>query len=388
MEAWKVFLSHLSDRGLLSVSRWYFRDRPAEVYRLMALASATLTSMGVQNPQAHVLIVRNTNSGEAGEQPDGVGTMLVSRTPLSTETVEAIEQAASRLKFEVVLSPTHAADETFARLASGRDLEAFTSTYPINISAPTDDSPFFFNMLRLRDIAKINQLRYGKSTHNMEAVFVLGVLLLTVLLLTVLCIIVPLWLTTDRATLTGSTPLLLFFAAIGLGFMLIEISQMQRLIVMLGHPTYGLTVVLFTLLLLGGLGSWSTQGVSVDGAGRALVTRLSVLIVMLAVFGLATPWLVTTVAASSRAAQVGVAVLMLAPAGFLMGMAFPLGMKLASGRAAGLTPWLWGINGATSVCASVLAVAVALGASISTAFWVGTGAYAVALAAILAGRER
>ena len=276
------------------MSRWYFRDRPGEVYRLMALASATLTCMGVQNPQAHVLIVRNTNSGEAGEQPDGVGTLLVSRTPLSTETVDAIEQAASRLKFEVVLSPKHAADETFARLASGRDLEAFTSAYPINISPPTDDSPFFFNMLRLRDIAKIDQLRYGKSTHNMEAVFVLGVLLLTVLLLTVLCIVVPLWLTTDRATLTGSTPLLLFFAAIGLGFMLVEISQMQRLIVMLGHPTYGLTVVLFTLLLLGGLGSWSTQGVSVEGAGRALVTRLSVLIVMLVVFGLATPWLVTT----------------------------------------------------------------------------------------------
>jgi hypothetical protein len=388
VEAWKVFLSHLTDRGLLSVSRWYFRDRPAEVYRLTALASATLTSMGVQNPQEHILIVRNTNAGEPGEQPDGVGTMLVSRTPLKAEAIAAIQEAASRMKFEVVLSPTYAADDTFTRLASGRDLEAFTRNYPINISAPTDDSPFFFNMLRLRDIAKIDLLRYGKSTHNMEAVFVLGVLLLTVLLLTGLCIIVPLWLTTDRGTLAGSTPLLVFFAAIGLGFMLVEISQMQRLIVMLGHPTYGLTVVLFTLLLLGGLGSWSTQRVAVEDARPVLVRRLVALLVLLIAFGLATPWLLSSVAAAHRAAQVGVAILMLAPAGFLMGMAFPLGMKLASGRAPGLAPWLWGINGATSVCASVLAVAVALGASISTAFWVGTGCYAVALAAMVGGRRR
>jgi hypothetical protein len=384
VDGWRVFLGHLSDRGLLSVSRWYFRERPAEVYRLTSLAAATLKSMGVARPQQHMLIVRNANHGWEGEQPDGVGTMLVSRTPLSAEVVARIREAADRLRFEVVLAPDVAADETFTRLASGEDLDAFTRSYPINISAPTDDSPFFFNMLRLGDVLDLGLLRHGKSTHNMEAVLVLCVLLFTVILLTILCIVVPLWLTTDRGTLRGAGPLLAFFAAIGLGFMLVEISQMQRLIVMLGHPTYGLTVVLFSLLLSGGVGSWSTHHVEAAGAGRAGLVRLVALLVLLIAFGLATPWLIRLVESAPTAWQIVVAVAMLAPAGFLMGTAFPLGMKLAARHAPGLAPWLWGINGATSVCASVLAVAIALGASISAAFWTGAACYLAAAVALVA----
>jgi hypothetical protein len=78
---------------------------------------------------------------------------------------------------------------------------------------------------------------------------------------------------------------------------------------------------------------------------------------------------------------VGVGILF--PLGFLMGMAFPLGMKSASGKASNLTPWLWGINGATSVCASVLAVVISLYAGISAAFWTGVACYAVAVIAFL-----
>ena len=78
------------------------------------------------------------------------------------------------------------------------------------------------------------------------------------------------------------------------------------------------------------------------------------------------------------------AICLLFPLGLLMGMAFPLGMRLAAGRATALTPWLWGVNGATSVSAAVLAVAIALTWSISTAFWAGVLAYVVALAAFRA----
>jgi len=69
----------------------------------------------------------------------------------------------------------------------------------------------------------------------------------------------------------------------------------------------------------------------------------------------------------------------LAPPGLLMGTAFPIGMKLASSRDEALTPWLWGVNGALSVVASVLAVAIALSWSISAAFWTGFAAYVAAL---------
>ena len=79
--------------------------------------------------------------------------------------------------------------------------------------------------------------------------------------------------------------------------------------------------------------------------------------------------------------RIAVSALVLAVPGVLMGMAFPLGMRLARTTAAALTPWLWGVNGATSVCASVLAVAIALSTTISMAFWAGWLCYAAALGA-------
>ncbi len=381
VEAWDLFLEHLSDNGLLSVSRWYFQSRPGEVYRLTALASAALKRRGVDNPQSHMIIIRSLRGSDHSEGPDGIGTLLLSPSPLSDADVARLTEQAKRLQFEVVVSPTFAADDTFARLASGRDLEAFTSSYPINIAAPTDNSPFFFNMLRLRDLIRPSMTMLGKSTHNMEAVFVLGTLLITVIVLTLLCIFLPLQLTTDAGALRGAGPLLAFFASIGFGFMLIETSQMQRLIVVLGHPTYGLTVVLFALLLSGGLGSWLTNRVPAERAAEAGKGRLMVLLVLLVIFGWLTPAVADRLQRADTLIRVSASALMLGIPGLFMGMAFPLGMKLASRRFRHLTPWFWGTNGATSVCASVLAVAIALSWSISAAFWAGCLAYAIGLAA-------
>jgi hypothetical protein len=75
-------------------------------------------------------------------------------------------------------------------------------------------------------------------------------------------------------------------------------------------------------------------------------------------------------------------VVTLLPIGFFMGMAFPIGMRRALKDSPAVAPWLWGVNGAASVCASVLVVVIALGAGISAAFWVGTLCYALALLAV------
>ena len=387
VEAWDIFLSHLTSGGVLSVSRWSFSDRPGEVYRMTALATAALQRRGVADPRAHMAIVRSIRGDGGDDAPDGIGTLLVSPTPFSAADLATLRTQADRLGFQVALDSSTAADETLARLASGRDLDAFVASYPINIAPPTDDSPFFFNMLRLRDVFRLDLLKHGKSTHNMEAVFVLGTLLFTVVLLTGLCIIVPLYATADRRVLSGAAPLVTFFAAIGLGFMLVETSQMQRLIVVLGHPTYGLTVVLFSLLLSSGIGSALTSRIAPEGLGSAGLVRLGGLLGLLVVFGILTPLVGHRLESAATPVRIAVSAGLLAVPGLFMGMAFPLGLGLARGRTA-LTPWLWGVNGATSVCASVLAVAISLSTTISTAFWVGTLFYAIALGAFAAEVKR
>lgn len=220
----------------------------------------------------------------------------------------------------------------------------------------------------------------------MHAEVVLVSLLFVVILLSLLAIIVPLILTTRKGVLRGATPHFIFFAAIGLGFMLIEISQLQRLIIFLGHPTYGLSVVLFSLLLSSGLGSFLTQRID-PGPGNSAVVSLFLLLLALAIFGIVTPHAIHSFETCTTVKRILAAAGTLFPLGLTMGMAFPLGLKLASRQSDALTPWLWGINGATSVCASVLAVTMALNTGISKVFWTGFGCYAIALGAFVwAGR--
>jgi hypothetical protein len=164
--------------------------------------------------------------------------------------------------------------------------------------------------------------------------------------------------------------------------MLVEISQMQRLIVFLGHPAYGLSTVLFALLLSSGLGSYLTQGIKNPGSVRPAIALLILLGVLIA-FGSLTPLVVNQFQGSATTARILIAVGLLFPLGLFMGMPFPLGMKLASTKSASVTPWLWGINGATSVCASVIAVVIALNSGISASFWTGFACYCAALVAFV-----
>jgi FtsH-binding integral membrane protein len=164
----------------------------------------------------------------------------------------------------------------FAGLADPAAIQQTLDKLPLDLSAPTDDRPFFFHTLRWGDLLRSELYDQGVTRFNMQAVFILAASLLVTVGLTVLCIVLPLLLTANRRALRGATPLFVFFGAIGVGFMLIEISQMQRLNVFLGHPTYGLAVALFSLLLSSGLGRLRRSSGSRErlGVGARLVLLL------------------------------------------------------------------------------------------------------------------
>lgn len=379
-EAWRTFLTKLTDRGVLTVSRWYFPTRPAEVYRLMTLASSALHDVGVKEVKDHIIVMAAFQRGNGGRASHGIGTILVSKAPFTSEDVAMAEKFAEEKQFKMVYSPKTVSDEVFTKLVSPADADGFVKSYELNIAAPTDDCPYFFHMLRFKDMFNVGLWEQGVMSANATAIGVLGCLLITVLFLTSCCTLVPLWLTADKTVLKGSGPFLLYFASIGFAFMFIEISQMQRLIVFLGHPVYGLSVVLFTLLLASGTGSMF----SVSTAGLTPKRIFIALLVLLILFGFLTTPMTSTFAGASTPVRIIISALLLFPIGFFMGMAFPLGMSLAVSKAERLAPWLWGINGATSVCASVIAVVLAMSLGIAATFWFGAAAYAMAFAAYLA----
>ena len=374
LEAWHLFLDRLTANGILTASRWYFTDRPGEVYRMTALAAAALMARGTTQPRQHIIVVKNP-----AQAANAVGTILVSNAPFSADDLDTLDGVARRLGFDVVLSPRVAADETLATLTSGAPLDTFLGSFPINIAPPTDDAPFFFQMLRLDAVLDPSRWELGRNSFNMRAVVILWLLLGVVLALTVGTVLVPLRRPSGHSLPSRAAPFLIFFAAIGFGFMLIEGALLQRLTIFLGHPTYSLSVVLCTLLLSSGAGSYLTRYIGVQAATSCLLS----LLIVVGLCGLALPRAIATFESATTPLRMLVAILLVAPAGLCMGMAFPIGLKLATRDVEPLTPWLWGVNGATSVSGSVLAVVIALMWRISSAYWAGWGCYLVALAPVV-----
>jgi len=377
--AWDVFLDRLTPGGMLSVSRWYTipgRQRPLEAYRAVALAAAVLKERGAADPRDHLLVYHSPTNGA------GVSamTLLVSSEPLPDATLASVSREAAKLGFTPVLTPGEAVDEHFAALASPDGPGKAIAAFDADISAPTDDRPFFFQMADLGTLLGGAGFSRDDST---RPVLVLSLLALAILGMTIAFIVIPLLVSTRVEAHRGMTPFYVYFAGIGLGFLLIEIAQLQRLSIFLGHPTYALTVVLFSLLVSSGIGSMVSDRVTDPRRPKLTLVPLGALVATVAVFGLLTPEVIERMDGATTPARIATAVAILAPCGLLMGMAFPIGMRAASSRPGAPKAFLWGINGATSVCASVLGVAIAVFYGISTSYAIGVGAYVVAAAALV-----
>ncbi len=249
LDAWTEFLQHLDDHGVLAVSRWFDADQHVgEFYRLLSLAAGALERVGV--PQAevrqHILAV----TGGA------VVTVVTSRSAYSDDEIRRFREAADARGFTILLAPDHAWDETSRTIGSGAADAAFYAALPIDVTAPTDDRPFFFYITRWRDLlSDTGGLAKTMNYKNNTAILTVCGLLVSTLFCMVMFVLGSLPALARHVPPRAAMPQLCYFVLIGIAFMLIEIAQMQRLIVFLGHPVFGLSVVLFTLLLFGGIGS-------------------------------------------------------------------------------------------------------------------------------------
>jgi hypothetical protein len=167
-----------------------------------------------------------------------------------------------------------------------------------------------------------------------------------------------------------------YFALLGMGYLCVEIPLLQRFILFLGHPAYAMAAVLFALLLFSGLGSLLSRRVP-------LSLVLGLLPALVGGYALGLPVLFEAALAAPLAVRLVVAVAALAPAGLLMGMPFPQGLALLEHRAPGLVGWAWGVNGAVSVVASILAALLALSAGFSAVLALGAACYAGAWVVVM-----
>lgn len=379
-ESFRTLLSHLTDNGILTVSRWYAKNTPAEFYRLTALAADTLRSLGMNDPQKHIMAFRNMPDIET-KIPDGIGTLLVSRSAFTPADVEKAKQWAKEMQFDVVYAPDGTAiDPVIASLASGTNPAVAAASIPFNLTPPTDDNPFFFQTMSLRHLFSPAAQSINMNTVNVLA----GLMLIASAVLTggllYFCVRIPYVMSSDKNAVRAASPLFLYFFCIGAGFMFIEISQIERLSIYLGHPVYGLSVVLFALLLSTGLGSFLSENIlQKDSSKYPLIVACAVLVMI--GYAALSPMVLSATESLPTLQRIATAVAVLFPVGVMLGTGFPLGMRMTVARNEALSPWLWGINGAASVFASVLAIVVAMFAGITVSYLCGVTAYIGACAA-------
>lgn len=376
-EAFTAYYRHLSERGVLSVSRWYLPARPAETLRLVATGMAGWEAAGVTDPAPHIAVITHARSNVPGE---GLSTTLFSKRPFTPAQVEALQQAGAELGYDVVYAPGLPVSEEVGAFITAPDRDVLIAGYPLDISPASDDRPYFFNLVLLTDLFDASANAGGTHRASMEAILILFAVIAIALLATLLFIALPLWLRSRRAGLGRPAPLLLaYFGALGLGFMMVEIPLIARLTVYLGRPIYSLAVVLFSLLLFSGMGSlWSGRRVAAGRTASLLRLTFPLLIgaVLLHAF-LVVPLLHATLG-FSLPARLLVTVIILAVPGFLLGIPFPAGIHYAGQQNRALIPWLWAINGITSVIGSALAVTVSIHIGFGLTLVVAAVVYAVA----------
>ena len=385
LEAWRVFFDRLKPGGILNVSRWFAPDDISETSRLLALAVAALLERGVEDPSSHVALL----------SVGSVATLIVSTTPFSPQDVEKIREVASRYEFAVQVIPgSDSPNERLRSIAASRtraQLEDATADPSYDYSPPTDDRPYFFNILKPASFLRVAEIEgFGvggvlvgnsRATSTLVALFGIASALVTgIILLPLLRAGRP---AMGPATFSWS---IAYFTLIGLGFMFVQVPLLQRFTVYLGHPTLTFSVILFSMILFSGLGSLMSDRLRIErhtwhaGIPIGVAASLTVLIVVLQPvfdttlpFGLPVRGLVT----------IG----LIAPSSFLAGFCFPFGMRMVSRVSQDATAWMWGVNGACSVLASILAVGISLWAGIHSSLLLAAALY-LALAGVAWRLER
>ncbi|HEY6340489.1 MAG TPA: hypothetical protein VIY49_03280 [Bryobacteraceae bacterium] len=399
-DAFYDYLTHLTEDGILAFTRWGL-DPPRESLRLISLAGEALDRLGERDVARHIMAIREDTARLHGW--GALDTVVVSRQPFSKEDVARARELLRESRMDALYLPGDSAAgdapaNPFGELAVTPDPRAFFAHYRYDVSPVPDDRPFFFYTVQPRDLW--NFMRSANQTNadykiNRAVPLLFGLMGIS-LAATALVLALPRWLLGGRSPEPkGVVSFLWYFVCLGVGYILIQVALIQKFVLLLGHPTYALTVIVFSMLVWSGLGSAFSSRFVREQDSR-LVLALGAIALLVSALAIGAPALVSAAAAWPLGAKMAVTALSIAPAAFLMGMPFPSGLRrLSRGELQGSDKrrgpwvrWAWSVNAAASVLGSAGAVFLALYLGLRATLLIGAGLYLCALAVILATRTQ
>lgn len=382
VEAFSDMINSLKPGGLLVITRW-LQEEPSEWLRTFTLAVTALEGEGL-DPFSQIIALRGYNTG----------TLLINKTPFNDTDLEFIRRFSEEKAFDLVFGPGVAIEDvnrfnilpepvfhqTFAAFVSADSREDFYRAYPFDVRPPTDDQPFFGHYFKWSQVDEIlSILGVTWQPFGGAGYLVVIIILIFALVASSVLILLPAIALKKTKTRLNHPGAVLYFGAIGLAFMLVEMPLIQRFILYLDQPAYAFSTVLFCILLFSGLGS--RYGRRLFSTSTALIALIGLLVLYMLVM----PPLIQETLGLPLVIRLAISITLLFPLGFLMGIPFPSGLMRVqavnvdqAGADQRILAWMWAVNGACSVLASILASLFALSFGFGVTLLIGTGFYLLA----------
>ena len=381
VEALETYLQRLAPGGFLAITRW-LKLPPRDSLKIFATAHTALKRLGAAHAGKRLALIRGWRTT----------TLLVKNGPLDSADIGVIRDFCRERSFDVAYYPGMRAAEANrfnildrpylfegATALLGPERERFLREYKFDVSPSTDDRPYFFHFLKWSGLRELMAMRGGSGLPLVEwGYLILLATLVQALVAGLVLVLLPLT-ALARGRPGGRSRVFVYFLALGLAFLFVEIASIQRFVLFLGHPVHAVGVVLSGFLIFAGLGSGYVQRVGIV-AHRAIPAAAAGIAVMIVfhLFGL--PPLLEWLRPWPEAGKMAATLLFIAPLAFCMGIPFPLGLTRIAGERPDLVPWAWGINGCASVLSAVLATVLAIHYGFTAVMVVALVLYAAAAA--------
>ena len=350
VESMKLIIDHLNDDGIYSWTR-FINDPPRETLRLSGLAAEALRETGVSKPYEHIAIISNENNDSA--------TLLVTKLPMNPDNVQLLRQWASENRFNILQDPYSDMQTIYAEYLRSSDPREFETNYPYDISAVTDDNPYFYNYFKWSNLNM-----KGGDSGDLNTRWPIGNLVLVVLLgfsslAAIIFIVVPLLMyRRESLRIPNALSTLGYFSMLGLGYIFVEIIFIQRFTLFVGYPTRAITTTIFAMLFFSAVGSLVAKSMCHNLFDHRRILLILSALILVYILGLRS--IVGALLGLSDMARILVTVLLIAPVAFLMGMPFPIGLDRINLQGTELVPWVWGVNGVFSVIGTSLVTLVSM----------------------------
>jgi hypothetical protein len=375
LEGFQQYYDHLTDKGKIVTVRWLI-DAP----RFVSTYAKLLEQNGIPQDQLYRHLIMVTS--DSYTQDPSVTMVIFSKAPFTDDEIRFLSQSFSQYDYKPILIPGQVMREPYSAFFNGEiNLDQFYDMFKTKVYPVTDDNPYFLSFEKPLPSA-VEVLLYGSI--GIVAVFLL----------------VPFsWIrrgkrigggggeiSSEKSELRIAT-VIPYFAALGVGFILIELALLQKLILLMGNPTMTFALLLFTLLLSSGSGSLLSSRI-VKNNMKNLVFVIGGIAGIGILYVVFLPPMIYSTIAEPIEVKAAVSIAILAPIGFLMGMPLPTGMRLLKVHRPDYIPWMWAINGAFSVLGAVLAIALGIMYGSSLAMVLGILVYLIALGISFASKKK